>query len=201
MAGKGVKRNHKWKWTPETEDRLAALYGMYKPEHIAGMLSKETCHTFTRAAVIQQATQKLGIDTMTAQGLISISDAARELGVAVTTVHATVTKYKKLKAEKTRSGYCRYVTDETMDYLRLYYAQPPEPTITLQQAADRLKRGLDWTYTRVRAGKLKAWKCGANWRVSAQDTERLRWELARPRQAPQQGPYKTRRVQVDTPDQ
>lgn len=187
MAGKGFKRRDKWKWTPETEDRLAAMYGMYKPAQIASMLSNETGHTFTSSAIVYHATTILGIDAASAQGRINISDAARELGVNVGTLHALITK-RKLLVERTRSGYCRYLTVKTWEFLQAYYAKPPEPTITLQEAADLLKCGLTWTYTRVRAGKLKAWKQGGNWRVSSQDTERLRWDLAKQRLLNRQGP-------------
>lgn len=180
------------KWTPEVQERLNALYGVHKASAIAKILTRETGMSFSLYAVKTFAS-KIGLTAATAQGRITISDAAREIGVTPQRLQMLIDR-KQLDTTSTSSGYCRYLTDETWAFVQAYYTKPPEPTITLQQAADRLKRGIDWVYLQVRAGKLKAWKYGAKWCVSAQDAERLRWDMAKPRQAGQRGPSNPSKV-------
>lgn len=178
MKTKGPRRNGVWKYTPEVEERIAALYGNVLDHHIAGMLTREFGMPFTREGIKQHVSRKMGITTADAQGNLSISDAARELGIPGARLNALI---KRQGLAVTGSGRCRFLTPETWRAVQAYYMPPPEPTVSLQQAADSLKRGFDWTYNQVMAQRLKAYKHGGDWRVSCSDLERFRWELIRSR--------------------
>lgn len=185
MAGKGFKRDEKWKWTPEVEERLASLYGTMKPQHIATRLTNEFGFHFSMEAVRRYATQELGIKVTDAQGELTISDAARELGVKIHTLHQFISKQG---LTVTGTGYCRFLTPETWRALQAYYVKPPEPTLSIPEAAERLNFTVDGIYKQVKTQRLRAWRWGGKWRVSVADVERARIEQARQRQLDRGGP-------------
>lgn len=168
----------RWKWTPAVEETLTTLYGKVSPEEIAATLTRERGLPFSRAAVVQYATQTLGITTADAQGDLTISEAARELGIPIATLSAMMRRHD-LPTKGT--GRARFLTAETWRAVQAYYASPPEPVMTLQEAADRLRLSIDVTYNHVKTQQLKAYKHGGDWKVSRADCERFFWDLARQR--------------------
>lgn len=174
----GFRRNQVWKYTRDVEERIAALYGTVLDHHIAGMLSREFGMEFTADGIRQHISRKMGITAADAQGNLSISDAARELGVPFARLHALI---RRKGLEVTGSGRCRFLTPDTWRAVQAYYVAPPEPTVTIHEAAARLGKGFDWTYNQIKTRRLKAYKHGADWRVSCADLERFRWDLIRAR--------------------
>lgn len=175
----------KWKWTEVAEEILADSYGKFQPEAIAKILTEQTGNTFTAAAVVQYATQSMGLSEADNQGRLTLSEAARQVGVSPQTLTAWI-KRQGLKVKGTRRY--RHLYPETWEAVQAFYTVPPEPVMTLQEAADRLKRGTDWTYRRIGEGKLRAYKYGGDWRVSRADVERFYWDQIRPRPTPPSPP-------------
>lgn len=157
------------RWTKEADEILVGTYGAWFPATVAKRINTALGTRFTRVAVESRACQ-LGIPGKDCQGLLTVSEAARQLGILRSQLHKYIAAHE---LELMGHGHFRHLTDKTWRVVQEVYAIPPEPCITTTEAARRLHYTRDSIVDKIESGKVKAWKRGQQWRVSLADVERL----------------------------
>lgn len=166
------------KWTPELVELLYAWYGLYPNAEIAKRLSKASGQHFTCAAVSIKA-WKEGLNVLDAQGYLSISELARDLGVTLTRLHKALRYQFGEKATQGR-GRARFVTSEAEAWARTRYAaKPAEPWMPLSEAARRLGYALGSLSNMARSGEIRSVMDGARRRIPVAEVERILRERRR----------------------
>ena len=154
---------------------LHSIYGERPATQTAQMINRRYGTTFTAEAVKVRANRE-GLSTTSNRGELTLSDAARQVGVSI---HAVRAFFIRERIHLGGSGRCRFVSDEAMVALNTHFRRPPEPVISLMEAA-RLARVDDSTVRKhARSGRIRSYKILGNLYVSSLDVSRYMMQRAR----------------------
>jgi transposase-like protein len=121
-------------WTPEADELLAANLGMLHATGVASKINSILGSSFTGCAIEARAF-KLGLDGRDCQGLLTISEAARQLNVNM----GTLWHYVNSKdIPTTGKGRFTFLTEDGFRQVQKWYRAPPVPSIPSSEAARRL---------------------------------------------------------------
>lgn len=160
----------RWEDNPAADEILYGNYGTMKAKFVANRINKELGTKFTEKAIYDRASY-LGINAADCQGLLSISEGARQLGICRTTLFHYV---ERNKLETLGRGYLTFLTEDTWRICRAAFPEIPEPWITPKEAGDRLGfAGNTIVKNYICKKKLRGYKFGGLWRVALADVERM----------------------------
>lgn len=161
-------------WTREMDEAVYASYGTLFPQHLANRINTEFGTAFTAKAVLARAQIDLGLDGRDSQGLLTVTEAARQLQADPSGLLKFINKHGLQLIGK---GKYRYLTDETWRAVQASYTQPPEPCIGMTEATSRLNYSTqNLIKSFIKKGRIRAYKVGNFWRLSLADVERLERE-------------------------
>jgi hypothetical protein len=153
-------------------DDLKDLLGFYKADAIARRLNRKYGTSFN-ATSVHWRTRVLGLVAQRATGQYTIWLAAEEFGVNPETIRRRIDG-DGIKA--TKSGYHRFLSDDSMAKLREVFAVPPEPCVNVKTAARLL--GIRDTAIRnaKRRGSIRCHKQGGALMIPVAEIERYKRE-------------------------
>lgn len=157
------------KWTKEADTILIDNFSMWLPENVANRINATLGTKFTGIAVAERASQ-LGLSAVDCQGLVTITDAARQVGICRSALWRFIDRYK---LETVGRGHFTFLAEKTWQAIQERYKTPPEPTIGTVEAARRLKYERVTVTEYAEVGKIRAYKFGNRWRISLADVEWL----------------------------
>lgn len=168
-----INRRYGGIWNKERDEVVYANYGTMTAEHLAARINSLFGTNFTFKAINQRAND-LGIDARDCQGMLTITDAARELGIDYSALSKFIIRHNLSTVGK---GKSRYLTDDTWRVAQATWPPTPEPWVSVVEAGRRLNFA-ECTIWRcyIKTGKLKAYRFGKLWRVSLSDLERMERE-------------------------
>lgn len=166
------------RWDEKSETILIDLYGRFTSETVTKMINRECGTSFTRTAVRCKA-QVLGLSAYDNQGMLTVNEAARTLGINASAIFEHLKTHKK-RPPRTRGIYL-YITESEFEQLREFYKPVPPgiAVVTVPEAARMLKCSNSNIYELIRRGRLKAHKQGERLKVYAQSVEQYRWDNAK----------------------
>lgn len=162
-------------WTRLEDDILEEQYGKLTAEAIGRRLEQATGHPRSAACVVQRA-GKLNIDHRTNQAGVTLTDAARDIGVSNGILYNLVDT-GKLKTFG--QGKVCLITYEDLERIRALYPPAPASWMTSPEARRKLGYGSTQWCRLLRAGVIKAVKRGHLWYVDAAHVEQLAGEMKR----------------------
>lgn len=169
LANAAPKRN----WTPAEDDVLFERYGLDKPATIQKHILRETGHPRSVGAIIIRA-GKLGLDHRTAQGYLTVKEAAQELQIHIDIIY-----------ERVRDGLIKYVgrgkagllSDETIEELRREFPPLPARSMTRLEAGGILGYSDSHMGRLLKAGAIRGVRRGSRWYVDADHVEQIKAEF------------------------
>lgn len=154
------------------EDIIYDTYGVLAPETIAKHIARETGVTL-RPRTVKRKAVGLGIRATDAQGYITLSDAARMLGLTHRglTYHLGINGYEVIGR-----AMCRFITPETFDKVKAHYKPDLSNLIRLAEVYRRLNYSRVYVTKLIHDGRIKAIKRGAYWYVTKEELQRIERE-------------------------
>jgi hypothetical protein len=136
MARKGQKRlvGGRWEDNPEMDEVLYANYGKITAQPLANRINSIFNTTFTATAIHNRAFD-LGIKAADNQDLLTISQAAKELGINPSAISKFITKHQLSTSGR---GKYTYLTDDTWRVVQAEWPIIAEPCISAREASRRL---------------------------------------------------------------
>lgn len=165
----------RWRWPPDAVEVLHSLWGKKTPEVIAAKLRRDYGAGVTPMAVRMKAHRE-GLDYRDAQGDLTLTDAACELGLSVAGMYDAM---RVVGVKPYGNGKGRFITQEDLAALKKRYPPAPWPTVSTADAAMRLKIHPDTVLWHIEAGNLTGHRFGQRWLVKTADVERLFWDRAK----------------------
>lgn len=157
------------RWPEEAIERLHQLYGVYSVEEVTNRLNREFSRAWTPLAVWKKADRE-GLKVVDAQGLLTLSETARQLGVPKKNVLRWV---KRLGIKPTGRSVVQYIEDRDVERLRAAIGRPSADTVSTLEAARLLGVCQATVLKRIRLGNLRAFRIGKLWRVDASQLQRF----------------------------
>lgn len=157
---------------PEKDELLTSLYGTINAGHIANRLNSKFGTRFTGGAVYERAWE-LGLNASDCQGLLTITQAARELGITDTRLCRFLARTKLPTIGR---GKFTFLTEETWAAAQVEYPPLPEACVSAPEAARRLNFTLHAINKMTRRKALRGHKVGRLWFIPLVDVERMERE-------------------------
>lgn len=157
------------RWAAEAEEMIEDLYGRLTVKAIAARINKTLGANYTPRAVWKKA-NRMGLDYRDAQGFMTISETARQLGVPKKTIMRGITLLGITPMG--RSPRARFLRDADVEQLRAKYARPAVPTVSTAEAAKALGVSPATVANLIKRGQLRAHRAGKLWLVEAAQLER-----------------------------
>lgn len=148
-------------WPKKAIERLHQFYGLYPNEQIAGMLNTEFGMKLNANSIGKKA-ERESLDFRDAQGLLTLSELTRELGVNRNTVKKWATKLGIQPKGRSRA---KFFAEDDVAKLREALGRPEVEVVTTDAAAILLGVHRATVINRIKTGKLKARRAAKFWLV------------------------------------
>lgn len=156
-------------WTPDADEILVSNYGRWLPQNVANKINSRLGTRFTGKAVRGRATA-LGIDAASCQGLLTLTEAARQVGTDQSNLRKYIVKHG---LETDGKGFFCYLTEKTWQIIKDRFPPLPEECISTAEAARRLNYHQTTLTWQARKQRIPAYKRGDAWMIPVAEVERL----------------------------
>lgn len=175
MARKGHKRlfGGRWEDNLEMDEVLYANYGKMTAEHLATRINTKFDTTFTAKAIHNRAFD-LGVKAADNQDLLTIAQAAKELGINPSAISKFITKHQLSTSGR---GKYTYLSDDTWRVVQAEWPIITEPCISAREASRRLNYEETTLHKHhLKTGTIRAYRHGRRWKVPVAEVERMERE-------------------------
>lgn len=158
------------KWPDEGIEILYEYWGAFRAAEVTARVNKACGTNYTIHAARGQA-RALGLDAFSAQGWVTIAEAARQVGLSQPAASKAV---KRHNIESVKRRLYSFITVEGLEKLKAIYPPIKERVVTPPEAAKLIGIKPSWMSKLIKQGEVRSIQRGGFHFVPMAEVERLR---------------------------